>query len=323
MNIDELSYKELSELRTRIKFNLGTYHLYRDEFQKGLSMFLHEGQKLDYWRKAKLPFKFWDGGVMPGKTIILYAEAGIGDEIINVRFMKHLTDYGMNPIWLTDRKDLCTIFNRNGFKTVTNLKDIDVPMEDLLWTYPMSLPVYLNVDYDNLYNGPYLKSLKEYDDKWDHMNTNLTPLKVGIRWQGNPAYDHDLHRSVPLKDISDVMSDDMMYYSLQRDTGLEELADWNHQIVDLRNDMSTIMDTMSIINNLDIVITSCTSIAHMAASMGKRTFIFVPISAYYTWSHSGDQSPWYGDNVTLLRQVKPRSWVEPVQQLREHINQLK
>ena len=66
-----------------------------------------------------------------------------------------------------------------------------------------------------------------------------------------------------------------------------------------------------------MVITTCTSVAHASASMGKKTFIFIPISAYYTWSHSTKQSPWYGDNVTLLRQQKPRSWNEPLLELKE------
>jgi len=48
----------------------------------------------------------------------------------------------------------------------------------------------------------------------------------------------------------------------------------------------------------------------------------VPISAYYTWSHSTKQSPWYGDNVTLLRQVKPRSWAEPIAELKDIFSQI-
>jgi hypothetical protein len=43
----------------------------------------------------------------------------------------------------------------------------------------------------------------------------------------------------------------------------------------------------------------------------------VPISAYYVWSHSGDKSPWYGDNVTLLRQEKPRCWKAPLEKLKK------
>ena len=307
-----LNYENLSEeIATKIKFNLGTYYLYRDEFQKGLKLFLDEGKKLDYWQKATLPFKYWEGAIQPGKTIILYAEAGIGDEIINVRFMKYLSDYGMNPIWLTDRKDLAEIFNRNGFKTITDKNDIP---EDSLWTYPMNLPTLLNLDYQKLWYGPYLKSSEVYDNKFKWIKSNK--LKIGIRWQGNPEYDNDLHRSVPLKEIYESVKHlDATFYSLQRDVGLEEIEDFP-AMFPMHEYMESFEDTLSIINQLDIVITSCTSVAHASASMGKKTIIMIPISAYYVWSHSAKQSPWYGDNVTLLRQQKPRSWKEPLEELK-------
>jgi len=101
--LSELQRDDIEEeTRTKIEFNLGTYDMWKDKFQSGLRRFLIEGEKLDYWRKAKLPYKFWDGGAMPGRNIILFAEAGIGDEIINVRFMKHLRKLGMKPIWYSD-----------------------------------------------------------------------------------------------------------------------------------------------------------------------------------------------------------------------------
>jgi ADP-heptose:LPS heptosyltransferase len=79
-------------------------------------------------------------------------------------------------------------------------------------------------------------------------------------------------------------------------------------------------ETLGIIDNLDILITSCTSVGHAAASMGKRVIIITPISAYYTWCHTTKQSPWYGDNLTLLRQQKPRVWDEPIKELKEVLN---
>lgn len=314
LNTPDLS----EEIATKIKFNLGTYYLYRDEFQKGLKLFLNEGKKLNYWQKAKLPFEYWNGIIQPGKTIILFAEAGIGDEIINVRFMKHLADFGMNPIWLTDRKDLAEIFNRNGFTTITDRKNIP---ENSVWTYPMDLPTLLNLEYKDLWYGAYLKSSAEYDSKYEWIKSNK--LKIGIRWQGNPDYDNDLHRSVPLKQIYESVKHlNAEFYSLQRDVGLEEFNDFPG-LIPMHEYMNSFEDTLSIINNLDIVITTCTSVAHASAALGKQTNILIPISAYYTWSHSTEISPWYGDNVTLFRQEKPRSWEIPLNKLRNSLQNIK
>ena len=79
-------------------------------------------------------------------------------------------------------------------------------------------------------------------------------------------------------------------------------------------------DTFSIIKQMDMMITSCTSIAHIAASMGKEVCIFVPIMEYYVWTSSTGKSWWYGDNVHLFKQKKPRSWKEPLQELRKFLN---
>lgn len=309
--------KHDEKTKTKIRFNLGTYELLRDEFQSGLRKFLFEGRKLEYWKKPSLPFKFWEGEIKEGKTIVIRAEAGIGDEFINVRFMKHLKERGMNPIWFSERKDIASIFNRNGFKTVTDVRDIKD--KDVYWTHSMDLPVYLNLQYEDLWYGPYLKPNKERHVISDIFPKGKTRPRIGLRWQGNPGYDQDLHRSIPLVEMYDqVVTTNADLFSLQRDTGLEEIGTLS--IFDLSKDMITFDDTLNIIDELDIVITSCTSVAHAAAAMGKRTIVITPISAYYTWCHSMKQSPWYGDHVTILRQQRPRVWDEPLAELKEIIN---
>ena len=311
----ELDRPDLTEeVRTKIYFNLGTYELYRDNFQHGLKLFQIEGQKLDFWKKPKLRGEFWEGKPAEGRTIVVCAEAGIGDEFINVRFMKHLKDRGMHPVWFTERNDLAKIFRNSGFDVITSEKDIP---PNSLWTHSMTLPLSLSLSYDDLWYGPYIKSPAAEPVKFEDKQLKT----IGLRWQGNPEYDQDLHRSVPLKDIMTAIPKNTNLVSLQKDTGLEELDPYP-QIMNMNDYMGDFEDTLGIISNLDIVITTCTSVAHAAASMGKRTFIFVPLSAYYIWSHSTKQSPWYGDNVTLLRQTKPRVWDEPIDELRQYLNNM-
>lgn len=323
------TYKDLpEETILKIKFNLGTYYLYHDEFQKGLRHFILDGAKMRLWnqetifsRNAKLNLPFWEGSP-DVKNLVVYAEAGSGDEIINIRFMKHLKERGINAwwyaawhkaLWKNERKGLLEIFKNSGFPLITSLDELK-DVKDLKWTYSMHLPIYLNLEYKDLWEKPYISSSKEFDDK--HKLDGKSP-KIGIRYRGSPVYDHDLHRSYPLKELYEVLKDvDGSFYSLQRDDGLEELKDFP-EIVDLSEKMDSFEDTLGIIQNLDFVITSCTSIAHLAAAFGKQVFIMVPISAYYVWSHSGDKSPWYGDHVTLLRQEKPRSWKEPLAKLKK------
>lgn len=308
----------------KINFNLGTYCFYKDKFQEGLFHFLVHGKEMNTWKNSTLPYKQWQGEDISGKTLIVMAEAGIGDEFINIRFMNNLKELGIKALWYTERKDLAKVFKQNGFDVITNvtsdlfMSDINLTglfHEDIYWTYSMQLPIHLNLEYKDLWKGSYIKVNPEYDKKFEWLK-DVSYLKIGLRWQGNPDYDQDLHRSVPLNELYSVLKDDYIsLYSLQRDTGVE-MINKSYRIYHNDSYTETWDDTIAFINNLDIVITSCTSIAHLSAAMGKRTIVLVPISSYYTWCHSMEQSPWYGDHVTLLRQEKPRSWTEPIQKLK-------
>ena len=332
-----IKYPDLPEaIKIKIKFNLGTYYLYRDDFQTGLKLFLEEGAKLKFWKndnfipnsvnnvfeKSNQKLKRekyikWDGSVVKGKPVVVDVEAGIGDEIINFRFMKYIKELGMVPYWfssLKEREDLNAVFARHGFNVV---EDLSLIKDDTIYyTQSMHLPITLKLEYKDLWYGPYLGADQSYIDKWKWVKGS-NKKSIGIRWQGNPEYDQDLHRSYPLKQVLDLFEGkDVDLYSLQKDNGLEEM---DSRIHDLSDKLETWDDTLACIENLDYVITSCTSIAHASAAMGKKTIILVPISAYYTWSHSGEQSPWYGDNVILLRQQKPRTWDEPIEKLKSLI----
>ena len=100
--------------RDIVNFNLGTYDLEQGKFLEGLAGFMLKGKKLNIWFSPRqLPYKFWDGGAYPGKTLILFAEGGgIGDEMLSVRFMDDLKSIGFSPIFYTSRSDLHKLFNQ-------------------------------------------------------------------------------------------------------------------------------------------------------------------------------------------------------------------
>ena len=100
-------------------------------------------------------------------------------------------------------------------------------------------------------------------------------------------------------------------YSLQRDQDL--IANLPFQ--DLKDDMQSWEDTASIVAGLDLVITSCTSVAHLSAALGVETWIIVPVLPYYLWAVPGNKSAWY-DSVKLFRQTKYGDWSEPLNAVR-------
>lgn len=289
----------------RVKFNLGTYDLHNGNFKEGLRHVLLDGRKLNIWHEFKFPqAQLWEGVPQPGKTIVLCAEGGIGDEIISVRFMKHFRDAGMTPVWYTDRKDIAAIFERCGFPTISNLKTLPL---DWLWTYSMPAPTYLDLTENELWPGAYLTS------------GNQTPTlpasgkkKIGIKCMGNPKYDQDLHRTVPFEELIDCIPEDYEIYSFHID------EDFVHpRVIPLKDKIKTWDDTLDYLNQMDVVVSSCTSLIHAAGAIGKTSVVIVPILTYYTWATPGIHSKWYGDNLTVLRQIEYDNWHAPLATLKE------
>lgn len=296
----------LTEPRTddidfRVNFNLGTYDLANNNFKEGLRHVLLDGRKLNLWETFNLPKALlWEGGDIAGKTILVCAEGGIGDEIISVRFMKHLKDAGANPIWYTTRKDIAGIFERNGFRT-TSSKQL---MPGWLWTYSMPVPSYLELEESDLWYGPYITP-PTY--KWKLSGEK----KIGIKCMGNPKYDQDLHRSIPFEQLVDSIPEDYTIYSFHVDE-----AFLHPRVINLKNKIDNWEDTLGFLNQMDMVVSSCTSLAHATAAMGKPLTVIVPILNYYTWAKKGDKTPWYADNTTILRQQEYDNWDAPLKELK-------
>ena len=303
-----------------VNFNLGTYDLEKGEFLKGLTGFTINGRRLDIWSNSQLPFKFWDGGIYPGKTLILYVcGGGIGDEMMFVRFMDDLKEAGFNPVFFTSRTDLAKIFNRCGFNTVTSTEGLPA---DSMWTYYMETPIYLECSPENIMRSKYLYPSQESRDKWSYLK--LSPkLKIGVRWQGNSKNERDLHRKVPLDEIMQTLLEvykdrDVEYYSLQIGDGEEEIIKYP-QLIDVSDQIKSYDDTLAILENLDFVVTSCTSVLHASAIVGTKTYGLIPISAYFTWVSPAPphRSIWYPDNLMIFKQVTPKKWNEPLAELKQ------
>ena len=311
----------------KINYNFSSIDFWDGNFKEGMKKFITYGPLLNSWNddcmffaeamEYKNKIKKWDGTPVPGANIIVYSIAGLGDVFINFRFYKILKNMGMNVIIKTITP-LEEFFNNRNFHTIQKLQEV-AHKDNLYYVNDLHLPYVLDLDTDDLWDGPYIKAMPEYINKWKEKTKTNKKLKIGIRWSGNPDYEHDLHRSVPLKQIYESVKHlDADFHCLQLD-GYEK--EWNDfpGLIDTQKDIKSWEDTFGFIENMDIVITSCTSVAHAAAAMGKRTFVFTPIQNYYTWSYGPElnSTPWYGENVTVLYQKTPAIWDEPAKLLRD------
>jgi tetratricopeptide (TPR) repeat protein len=277
---------------------------------KGIDLFINTFKKKNHLFEDALKLKFWNGGAYPGKTIVINGEGGIGDELINIRFLDNLKQLGMNPIlyssWHMYRPDMVGLFKRHGYEVTTN--HLFFP-KDALWTHMMSLPGYLDLKEEQLWTGSYLKPLRQEKNKLESKK-----FKIGIKANGNPHFEQDVYRRIPFDQLMGVMPEDVEVYYIDTEREYEGT-------ISLKNRIQSWEDTLDFIDQMDMIVSSCTSLVHAAGAMGKRTIVCVPIAEYYIWTstRTNETTPWYGDNFTVLKQTKLRSWDEPLARARELI----
>jgi len=306
----ELLDKDIeTELKKRIMYNMGTFQMERGKFKQGIRNMIMGGRGLGIWPPMNKPIPKWDG-ISNDKTLVIYGEAGIGDEIINARFSNELNKRNVKHIWVSLRKDLSEIFNYSGIKSIHSSVNLD-PTEEYVFLEAMSLPIYLELEETQLWNGPYLKPKQQYIDKWKSI---LPENFITLRWSGNPYYDQDLHRFIE----RDILVDRFAKFNLPMVSLQIDKKNEDSRLIDV--DIKSWEDTLAIQYIAKANITSCTSTAHSAAAMDVNTIIIPPIATYYPWLTMRDKvhSYWYGDKAVLFAQTEHKNWTTPVNQAAEY-----
>ena len=143
-------------------------------------------------------------------------------------------------------------------------------------------------------------------------------LKVGIRWAGRPDFEHQQLRLFPPEILTDLPKNDrVQFYSFQRDDNLVELPP---EIVDLGPYLKEWDDTAAALHHMDLMISSCTSVAHLSAAMGKETWVMVPTLPYFPWALPGEKSVWY-QSATVIRQSRFGDWESARAEVRSRFDQ--
>ena len=267
---------------------------------------MNVGRLIEVFGSPHIGGPIWKDQPLEGKTVLFRSEGGFGDEIINFRFAKDFKDKGANVV-VSAHPGLCPLFARHGFTCVTNKTAEQQGVYYDYWVPGMSAAYVLGYEFKDLTGKPYLTAEpKPVVKKPD-------TLKVGLRWSGNPQFEHEQHRKFdpqPLIDLHKIPG--VSCYSFQRDGDI--INDLPFE--DLAPELNSWEDTASYLKAMDIVITSCTSVAHMSAALGVETWVIVPIMPYYIWAVPGEKSAWY-ENVTIFRQTKYGNWDEPLNAVTE------
>lgn len=154
-------------------------------------------------------------------------------------------------------------------------------------------------------------------------------LNIGICWQGNPVRHIDRGRSIPLAEfrpLADVPG--VRLVSLQKKHGLEQLETRpdGFEIAlpgeDLDGGADAFVDTAALMESLDLIVTSDTAVAHLAAALGRPTWIALRRVPEWRWRADGDDSPWY-PNVRLFRQRVLGEWTPVFEEIAAALKEIR
>lgn len=310
----------------RGKFNRGWFLINQGKFQEGFQC-LEYGRALNVYGNGKINTSkpLWNGEDLNGKTVLINLEAGYGDSIIHARFATDVWKRGGKCI-LCCHPSLHSLFLRiPGVSECINIEQIPNTYFDF-WIPSFSCAWLFGHTVENFPNQPYIFPNTQSIEFWNTYlsnfhNKNPNKYKVGIRWSGNPLFEHQQFRIFPPKQLINLCKEfnNIQFYSLQRDHDLYELPE---EIIDLQHVIISWEDTAAAIFNLDLVITSCTSVAHLSAAMGKPTWVIVPLLPYHIWAYGGDHSPWYENTTRVFRQEKFGVWDEPFTKIKQELKLL-
>jgi Tfp pilus assembly protein PilF len=265
----------------------------------------------------------WDGRPLAGK-LLLVADQGFGDAIQFSRYipwvcercpdvvvaadpvMRPLIRQVSSAVKLVDRWDRCP-----PFAAYCPLSGLPRLHGTTLGTIPGGVP--------------YLRTDPVRAATWRaRLHDLIQPdiQRIGIVWAGRPEHSNDCNRSATLAVFGPLAElDGTALISLQKGRGQAAIGSYFERapLLNLGAEIADFVDTMAVIEEMDLVVTVDTAVAHLAGAMGKPVWIMLPYAPDWRWLLDRDDSPWY-PTARLFRQSRAGDWIGVTRQVAEALS---
>ncbi len=294
-------------------FNLGMTLLKIGDYLRGW-------EEYDWrWRTGQFtpfqcPHPLWDGEPIPEQTLLLYTEQGAGDAVQFARYIR-LAAERCKRLMLVCTVELMPLFA--SLPEIHQLREAGQINVSEFDTYLplMSLPRVFKTTLDSIpVQIPYFDPAAIRRRKTTKALTLPTAsgTQIGIVWAGNPGHANDRHRSCPLSAFEPLLDNpELHFYSLQKGERSEDLATLPasltvHNMAPQLNDYG---DLALLLEPLELIISVDTSVAHVAAALGKPVWLLLSQDNDWRWGVSEETTPWY-PGMRLFRQTRLDDWEE-------------
>jgi tetratricopeptide (TPR) repeat protein len=274
-------------------------------------------------------FPRWDGNAPAPCTLLVYGEQGLGDEIMFASCLQDLMRTGARCVVECNPKLLklftrsfvdATVYAANAQKHVPDeIRRIGIDAEVPLGTLPLYFRRSLRAFPEH--NG-YLKADPERINAWRARLDALGPgLKIGISWQGGTHATRAPLRSIPLHEWLPILTTpNLQFVSLQYTSDAPQavatiarehavhIEHWPEAVADYD-------ETAALVCALDLTISVCTAVVHLAGALGRPVWVLVPANPEWRYGNAGETMPWY-PSARLFRQAARQSWGEVIAAVR-------
>lgn len=312
-------------------FNLAMTLLHQEKYEEGFQLYESRFEAQSSFYKLgdhTFPMPRWKGEKLEGKSVLVWAEQGLGDVIQFSRFITKMANQGavvdllltqgfvtLEPLMMTLEGVNQIYTPEKGELTINKKHDFHCPIMSVLHLFSVNVQNISPLD-------QYLSSPLSHHKKWTPLK-DISGFKVGICW-GTEKDSRDgsasmirnqqknnksiaLDELIPLFDTSEVSWVNLKYPINQDEVDyLQEKG-----IANLSDKIHNFADTAAIIDHLDLVVSIDTSIAHLSGAMGKPTIVLLPWQSDWRWG-KGVVTPWY-PRMHLYRQTKTKNWKEVIE----------
>lgn len=302
-------------------FSLANIRLLEDDYAEGFR--LYESRFSISKAKFRLESSFerslgverrWRGPSLTGMRIVVWTEQGYGDTLMMLRYLRLLRQRGAAEIVVVCPPPLSRLieYMPEVTRAVSGGRDIARNEFDLQCPV-MSLPFACGTTFASVpIEVPYLAAPPHEVVEWGSRLCPIGDLKVGLCWAGSKSLQADAARSIPFDRLAPLLSTPgVQFVNLQK----EDRGDNARALSELLNLVAMcgdFLDTAALIQNLDLVITADTAVAHLAGALGRRVWLLNRFESEWRWGLGRNHSPWY-PTMRIFRQPEPGAWGQVIE----------
>ena len=308
---------------TEAKFNLGLIHLQHGDYESGWEYY---EERVILSRTYVPPIPKWRGENLSGKKLLVYSEhrdQGFGDVIQFIRYLNPVIEQGADvTLWIPPQLSGLGFPGKEGCLTYTGGQPPGGVFDFAIAV--MSLPGVFKTTVGTIPSKtPYLKAGADAVERWGTL-FHAAPagvLRAGLVWSGDVRHPSIEPKHCELRELLPLFSaPGLRWYSLQVGPQAQVLKDCAPAVVDLSERLTDFSETAAAIMQLDLVVTVDTAVAHLAAALGKETWLMLSNIPCWRWGLEGESSPWY-PAMKLFRQPNKGNWSAVVDRVRVKLSE--